>query len=73
MKASLKALASDRTSQHECLTLIDRRRSKLTLRVAETDGQGNGLGLTLANIGSSVPDPAAVRANVGRELHLRDD
>lgn len=38
---------------------------ELTLRVGEPDGQGNSLGLTLTNISSSIPDPAAIGANVG--------
>jgi len=47
--------------------------SKLTLRVGEADGKGDGLGLTLADISSGVPDPAAVGADVGGELHVGDD
>ncbi|KAI6776706.1 hypothetical protein HG530_000651 [Fusarium avenaceum] len=44
-----------------------------TLGVGESDSQGNSLGLTLADIGSGVPHPAAVRTNVGGKLHLGDD
>jgi hypothetical protein len=44
-----------------------------TLSVGKSDGQSNSLGLTLADIGSSVPHPASVGANVGGELHLGDD
>lgn len=44
-----------------------------TLSVGKSNSQGNSLGLTLADVGGSVPDPTAVRADVGRELHLRDD
>jgi hypothetical protein len=40
------------------------------LGVAETDGESSSLGLALRNIGGGVPDPAAVAANVGRELHV---
>jgi len=43
------------------------------LRVAEADGESLGLWLALRDIGGGVPDPAAVAANVGRELHVRDD
>lgn len=42
----------------------------LTLAVGETDGQGLSLGLALADIGGGVPDPAAVAADVGRQLHV---
>ncbi|KAI6773748.1 hypothetical protein HG531_000597 [Fusarium graminearum] len=44
-----------------------------TLSVGESNGQGNSLRLTLADIGSGVPHPAAVRANVGGKLHLGDN
>jgi hypothetical protein len=37
----------------------------LTLAVGETDSQSLGLRLALADVGSGVPDPAAVAANVG--------
>jgi hypothetical protein len=40
------------------------------LGVAETDGESSGLGLTLRDIGGGVPNPAAVAANVGGELHV---
>lgn len=43
------------------------------LGVAETDGKGSGLGLALRDIGGGVPDPAAVAANVGGELHVGND
>lgn len=46
---------------------------KHTLRVGESDGKGDGLGLALGNVGGGVPDPRSVRADVGRELHLGDD
>lgn len=49
------------------------KHGKRTVGVGKADGQGDGLGLSLADIGSRVPDPAAVRANVGRKLHLGDD
>lgn len=44
-----------------------------TLRVAEADGKGDSLGLALRHIGGGVPDPAAVGADVGRQLHIRDN
>lgn len=44
-----------------------------TLRVGKADSKGNGLGLTLADIGGGVPHPASVRSDVGGQLHLRDD
>jgi hypothetical protein len=40
------------------------------LGVTETDGKSGSLGLALGNIGGGVPNPAAVAANVGRELHV---
>lgn len=43
------------------------------LAVAETDGKSLSLGLALRYVGGCVPDPTAVRANVGRELHVRDN
>lgn len=43
------------------------------LRVGETDSERLGLWLTLGHIGSGVPHPAAVAANVWRELHVRND
>jgi hypothetical protein len=43
------------------------------LRVAETDGESSGLGLALGDIGGGVPDPAAVAADVGGELHVGND
>ena len=46
---------------------------KPTLSVGESNGQSDSLGLALADIGGGVPHPAAVGADVGRELHLRDD
>lgn len=49
----------------------DQRRH--TLSVSETDSQGDGLRLSLADIGGGVPDPAPVGADVGRELHLGND
>lgn len=44
-----------------------------TVGVAESDSQGDGLGLALADIGGGIPHPAAVGADVGGELHLRDN
>lgn len=45
----------------------------LTLAVGKADGQGLSLGLTLADIGGGIPHPAAVRADVGAQLHVGDD
>ena len=45
-------------------------RGQLTVRVGEADSQGDSLGLTLADIGGSVPHPRPVGADVGRKLHL---
>jgi hypothetical protein len=45
----------------------------LTLAVGKTDGQGLSLRLALGDIGSGVPDPAAVTADVGAQLHVGDD
>ena len=44
-----------------------------TLGVGEADGERHGLGLALADVRGGVPHPAAVRPDVGRELHLGDD
>lgn len=44
-----------------------------TLGVGEADGERDGLGLALAHVRGGVPHPAAVRPDVGRELHLGDD
>lgn len=44
-----------------------------TVGVGKSDGQGNSLGLALADIGGGVPHPAAVGADVGGELHLGND
>ena len=46
---------------------------KLTLAVGKADSQSLGLGLALADIGGGVPDPAAVTADVGAQLHVGDD
>lgn len=43
---------------------------KLTFTVGEADGQSLRLGFTLADIRSCVPDPAAITAHVGGQLHL---
>lgn len=45
----------------------------LTLAVGEADRQSLSLGLALGDIGRRVPDPAAVTANVGAQLHVGDD
>jgi hypothetical protein len=55
------------------VSLLQRTQSylpALTLAVGETDSQGLSLGLALADIGGGVPDPAAVAAYVGRQLHV---
>lgn len=44
-----------------------------TFTVGKADGKRLSLGLTLADIGRSVPNPATVATNIGRELHVRDD
>lgn len=46
---------------------------ELTLAVGEADGESLLLGLTLGDISGGVPDPAAVTADVGAQLHFRDD
>lgn len=69
-KASLKALASI-PMVSECLNKVGIK--KLTLAVSETDGQGLSLRLTLRDIGGGVPDPAAVTADVGAQLHVGHD
>lgn len=70
MKASLKAFASRHiVSVHSCGAGICKR----TLAVGETNSQGLGLRLALTDVGSGIPDPAAVAAYVGRELHVGDN
>ena len=44
-----------------------------TLGVCEPDRQGDSFRLALANIRYRVPHPTPVRANIGRQFHLRDD
>lgn len=71
MKESLKRLASAdvlATSSRPQISSLAH-----TLRVGESNSQGNSLGLALADIGGGVPHPAAVGANVGGELHLGHD
>lgn len=70
MKASLKRLASGYKLEIVLPLILD---NKLTLRVGKSDSKSLGLWLTLTNISSSVPNPASVRANVGRQLHVRDN
>jgi hypothetical protein len=48
-------------------------RPQLTLRVCESDGKGHSLGLSLAHISSRVPDPTAIRTDIWRKLHLRNN
>jgi hypothetical protein len=70
MKASLKPFASGHfVSIHSCRADMN----VLTLAVGETDGQGLGLRLALTDVGSGVPDPTAVAAYVGRQLHVGDN
>ena len=45
----------------------------LTLAVGETDSKRLRLWLAFADIGGRVPDPAAVAAYVGRQLHVGDN
>lgn len=52
---------------------IRAQRSSHTVRVGESNGKGNSLGLALADISGSVPHPAAVRANVGGQGDLGDN
>jgi hypothetical protein len=40
------------------------------LGVTETDGKSSSLRLALRDIGGGIPDPAAVAADVGGELHV---
>ena len=70
MKASLNRLASAGWSA-SCYGSICA--DVLTLAVAEADGKSLSLGLTLRNIGRGVPDPGAVAADIGRELHVGDN
>lgn len=49
------------------------RRASRTVRVGESNGKGNSLGLALANISGSVPHPAAVRADVGGQGDFGDN
>lgn len=46
---------------------------KLTLAVAETNGKGLSLRLALGDICRGVPNPRAVTADVGGELHVGDN
>lgn len=46
---------------------------QLTLAVGETDSQSSSLRLALADICGCVPHPATVTADVGAQLHVRDD
>lgn len=43
------------------------------LAVGEADRERLSLGLALADIRGGIPDPAAVAADVGRQLHVGDD
>lgn len=46
---------------------------ELTLTVGEADGESLSLGLAFADVRGGIPDPAAVTADVGRQLHVGDD
>jgi len=70
MKASLKRLASRVVL---LVTWIDERGEVLTLGIRKSDGQSLRLGCTFADVGSGVPHPAPVAANVGGELHVGND
>ena len=41
-----------------------------TFAISKANSQGLSLGLALANIGGSIPYPAAVTSNIGAELHV---
>lgn len=49
------------------------KENQLTLAVGKADGKSLLLGLALGDVGGGVPDPAAVTADVGAQLHLRND
>lgn len=72
MKASLKRLASAKPCVSHCI-LCPIFRVVLTLAVGETDGERLSFGLAFADVGGRVPNPAAVAAYVGRQLHVRDN
>jgi hypothetical protein len=72
MNASLNWLASDIYVSLLCSSGC-RWNRRLTLAVGEADSQRLSLWLALADIGGGVPDPAAVAADVGRQLHVRDN
>ena len=46
---------------------------QLTLAVGKTDGQRSRLRLTLTDICGCIPDPATVTADIGVQLHVRDN
>lgn len=46
---------------------------ELTLAVGKTNGEGLGLRLAFADVGGGVPNPAAVAAYIGRQLHIGDN
>lgn len=52
---------------------IGPRNGSLTLAVGKADSQSLSLGLALADIGGGVPNPAAVTADVGAQLHVGDN
>jgi hypothetical protein len=72
MNASLKALASVERGSKLLFSDDDLHR-ELTITVGEANGKGLSLGLTLTDVGGCVPHPAAVAADVGRELHVRNN
>lgn len=72
MKASLKRLASA-ILVNSWLELLKVCARVLTLAVGEADRERLSLGLAFADIRGGIPDPAAVAADVGRQLHVGDD
>jgi hypothetical protein len=67
MKASLKRLAS---AEYPVSSDKTGDTVQHTLAVGETNGQSLSLGLAFADIGGSIPHPAAVATHIGRELHV---
>lgn len=72
MKASLNWFAS---AEKSFVSTSHRHRAGTirTLGVREADGKRLGLRFALTDVSGSIPDPAAVAADVGGELHVGDD
>jgi hypothetical protein len=68
MKASLNPLASIVMCISACKILWYSR--ALTFAVGKADSKSLSLRLALADVGGRVPNPAAVTAHIGRELHV---